>query len=333
MDLHFAALEELRPGSAWAEHCARVAPAYERWYFAEGDAARPSYLACGAALRAYMPELLPVWNELVELAGGGDRVARMLSLYRPPAFMAGCSQLLWSRGAPALVRNYDYEVDRCEGLVLHSAWTGTGVIASIDSLWGALDGMNEHGVAVSLAFGGRKVVGDGFGIPLILRYVLETCTSTAEAVAALSRVPCHMCYTVGVIDRGGAFATVFLNPDRAVSVVADAVATNHQGVVEWPAHAEITQTVERQAELLRVLHDPSQQLETLVERFLVGPLYSHEHERRSGTLYTAAYYPARGDVELHWPSVTWRLSFRHFCAQSMQVDLGTRGDRLPGAHA
>ncbi|PRQ02688.1 C45 family autoproteolytic acyltransferase/hydolase [Enhygromyxa salina] len=321
MDLRFAALEELRPGSAWADHCARVAPAYERWYFAEGDAARPSYLACGSALRAHMPELLPVWNQLVELAGGGDRVARMLSLYRPPAFMAGCSQLLWSRDEPALVRNYDYELDRCEGLLLHSAWTGAGVIASIDSLWGALDGMNEHGVAVSLAFGGRQVVGDGFGIPLILRYVLETCTQTSEAVAVLSRVPCHMCYTVGVIDRAGALATVFLNPDRDAQVVPHAVATNHQGAVEWPAHAQITGTVERHAELVRVLDDPSQRLDSLVDRFLAPPLYSRDHARRSGTLYTAAYYPGRGEVELHWPTVTWRQSFQRFAAQTMQVDL------------
>lgn len=321
MDLHFAALEELRPGSIWAKHCARVAPVYERWYFSEGDAARPTYLACATALRAHMPELLPIWNELVELAGGGDRMARMLSLYRPPAFMAGCSQVLWTRDAPALVRNYDYELDRCEGLLLHSAWTGPGVIASIDSLWGALDGMNEHGVAVSLAFGGRDVVGDGFGVPLILRYVLETCADTREAVAALSRVPCHMCYTVGVIDRAGAIATVFLNPDRAAWVVADPIATNHQREVEWPAHANITGTVERHAELQRVLEDPAQTLSSLVDRFLAPPLYAHDYDRRFATLYTAAYQPARGEVELRWPTTSWRLSFRRFARQTILVEL------------
>lgn len=321
MDLHFAALEELRPASVWAEHCVRVAPAYERWYFSEGDAARPSYLACETAIRTHMPELLPVWTKLVALAGGGDRMARMLSLYRPPAFMAGCSQVLWNRDAPALVRNYDYELDRCEGLLLHSAWTGTRVIASIDSLWGALDGMNEHGVAVSLAFGGRKIVGEGFGIPLILRYVLETCSNTREAVDVLSRVPCHMCYTVGVIDRFGAIATVFLNPDRPAWIVPDAVATNHQRDIEWPEHAKITGTVERHAELERVLNDPGVTLDSLIQRFLAAPLHAHDHPRRFATLYTAAYHPASGEIQLHWPTVSWRLSFDRFTQQTIQVDL------------
>ncbi len=321
MEWRFVAMEELRPGAAWAQHCARVAAAYEYWYFSEGDRARPSYLACDVALRTHMPELVPIWKQLVELAGGGDRMARMLSLYRPPAFMAGCSQLLWNRGEPALVRNYDYELDRCEGLLLHSAWNGVGVIASVDSLWGALDGMNAHGVTVSLAFGGRQIVGDGFGIPLILRYVLETCTNTAQAVAALQRLPCHMCYTVGVIDRVGAMATVFLNPDRPAQVVADAVATNHQGRVEWPAHAAITGTVERHAELARLLEDPGETLESVIARFIVPPLRARDYARRFATLYTAAYLPSRGALELRWPTASWRLSFEGFADQTMRIAL------------
>ncbi len=74
-----------------------------------------------------------------------------------------------------LVRNYDYHPALWDGVLLSSSWTGRRVIAMLDSLWGVLDGINEDGLAVSLAFGGRQVVGEGFGMPLILRYVLETC--------------------------------------------------------------------------------------------------------------------------------------------------------------
>lgn len=321
MDLQFVALEERRPGSAWLGHFARVAPQYEAWYYADGDGRRPTYLACDSAMRRYMPELVPVWNELVALAGGRDRTARMLSLYRPPPFMAGCSQVLWTRDQPTLVRNYDYEVDLCEGLLLHSAWSGTSVIASVDSLWGALDGMNAHGVAVSLAFGGRDVVGDGFGIPIILRYVLETCTDTAEAVAALSRVPCHMCYSVGVIDRSGACATVFLNPDREAQVVDDVVTTNHQRIVEWPEHAAVTGTMQRHDFLDRLIQDPDQSLEATIESFLEPPLRKSDDEARFATLYTAVYRPGSGQVELRWPSTTWHLSFTRFVDQEARIDL------------
>ena len=44
-----------------------------------------------------------------------------------------------------------------------------------DCLWGLLDGVNDAGLAVSLTFGGRRDVGDGFAIPLVVRYLLETC--------------------------------------------------------------------------------------------------------------------------------------------------------------
>ena len=76
-----------------------------------------------------------------------------------------------------------------DGLILHTAWAGGRVIASIDCLWGCLDGMNEAGLAVSLSFGGRRAVGDGFGIPIVLRYVLEFCRTAADAADVLRRVP------------------------------------------------------------------------------------------------------------------------------------------------
>ena len=47
--------------------------------------------------------------------------------------------------------------------------------------------MNDAGLAVSLTFGGRPQVGDGFGIPLVIRYVLEVCETIEEAVRVLRR--------------------------------------------------------------------------------------------------------------------------------------------------
>lgn len=77
---------------------------------------------------------------------------------------------------------------------------------------GVLDGLNEDGLAVSLTFGGRRIVGEGFGVPLLLRYILEFCTTTREAVEVLKRVPTHMAYNITVLDRSGAFMTVFIAP-------------------------------------------------------------------------------------------------------------------------
>lgn len=319
MKLHFAAQDEAEPGEAWAAHCAVHLPSCLRWYFGEGDARRPTYLACESALRAHMPELVPTWTRLVALAGGGDRAARMLSLFCPPPFMAACSQLLWTHGEPALIRNYDYHPSRFEGLLLRSRWTGAAVIAMVDSLWGALDGMNEHGVAVTLAFGGRDVIGEGFGVPLLLRYVLETCEDTAAAVAALRRVPCHMSYTVGVIDRCGDTAMVFLNPDRPPEVHSAVAATNHQRKIEWPEHAEACGTLARKTALDRLAASPHLGLDALVRGFAAPPLRVY-HDAYA-TLYTAVYRPTTGEVALHWLGRRSLLSMSNFAEHQLHITL------------
>ena len=106
--------------------------------------------------------------------------------------------------------------------------------------------MNEAGLAVSLSFGGRRAVGDGFGIPIVLRYVLEFCRTAAEAAEVLRRVPTHMAYNVTAIDRTGAFFTAQLAPDRPALIGEAPLATNHQGDVEWQRHADATASVERE---------------------------------------------------------------------------------------
>ena len=217
-ELELEAVEELRPGPAWRERFEAMWPTYRAWYLQEGDAARPSYVACRDALGRHMPELVPTYERLVELAGGGDLAARLLSLYRPPGFIVGCSQGAWTRDEPLLVRNYDYPADRLEGIVYLTEWGERRVIGMSDCLWGLLDGMNDSGLAVSLTFGGRPDVGDGFAIPLVLRYVLETCDDVAEARAALARIPVHAPQNLTLLDRAGEYADRLRGPGPRAGV-------------------------------------------------------------------------------------------------------------------
>ncbi len=322
MHLDFTAIAEDRPGPRWQALMRRLWPAYQRWYLIDGNDARPDFDECRRALRRSMPELLPLYDRLVGLGGGSEFFARFLSLYRPPAYLAGCSQIVWQRGEPMLVRNYDYSPGLCEGAILATRWLGRRVVAMSDCLWGALDGMNEDGLAVSITFGGRRVIGDGFGIPVVVRYLLETCASTAEAIEALRRIPIHMAYNVTLLDRGGEYATLFLGPDRPAEALQLPFVTNHQGEVEWADHARFTASVERERHLSVMLANPRLKPAQVLSGFNRKPLYSTAFSRGFGTLYTAVYKPQSSEIEYRWPGFalrqstdcflegTWRIAYR-----------------------
>jgi predicted choloylglycine hydrolase len=135
----FRANEERELGLAWAAVFEERWPHYKEWFLREGEEARASYATSARMFQAHMPELWPGYQRVVELAGGGDLAARMLSLYRPPPYLAACSQGAWLReGGPMLVRNYDYAPSRFEGQIWSTELLQR-VIGMSDCLWGQLD--------------------------------------------------------------------------------------------------------------------------------------------------------------------------------------------------
>jgi predicted choloylglycine hydrolase len=315
------ALSETQPGPIWAAEVASLWPAYRAWYFKDGVLARPTYLAGERALRQHMPELLPLYNQLVTQVKGGDLFARVMSSWCPPAYATGCSQAVWLHGEPLLVRTYDYAPTLWDGVVLRTEWLGRTVVGTSDSLWGLLDGINDAGLAVSLAFGGRRVVGPGFGIPLIIRYLLQVCTTTEEAVGVLNRMPCHMAYTVTVVDTHSHSATVFLSPDRPAQVTANLAATNHQLAVEWPEHALSTGSVERLAEVANAAADPTTGPDGFINRFLEPTVWSTQYAKGAGTLYGACYAPHAQTLTMLWPKQRWTFPISGFEPGSRTIKL------------
>jgi predicted choloylglycine hydrolase len=309
----FRSVEELELGPKWQAVFEERWPQYRSWFLREGEAARPSYATSVRMLRAHMPELLPAYERVVDLAGGGDLAARMLSLYRPPPYLAACSQGVWSRdGGPVLVRNYDYSPDRFEGMIWSTRLLERRVIGMSDCLWGLLDGINDAGLAVSLTFGGRRVLGDGFGIPIVVRYLLETCTDVASSKEVLGRLPYSLSHNLTIVDRTGEVLTAYLSPDREPFFRSFPVATNHQGIVEWPEQAKATRTIERERRLVSLLEDETMTAEGFLAAFMHAPLFSTSYTSGFGTLYTAAYHPVDGVAEYIWPTNGWRLSFDNF---------------------
>ncbi len=317
------AISEDEPGPKWAGLFAEYWPDYRAWWLREGEAVRPTYRESRRAMAAHMPEILPLYDRLCELAGGGDLAARFLSFHTPPPYLSGCSQAIWPGREPVMVRNYDYAPEAFDSLILRTRWQGRTVVGVSDGLWGLVDGMNDKGLAVSLTFGGRRVVGEGFGVPILLRYVLQTCSTAEEAGAALARLPTHMSYNVTVLDKKRRYLTAMMAPDRPAIVTHAAVATNHQENVEWVSHARFTATVERERYLLQRLTLHRDTEEKFVSAFLRPPLYSTAFEHGFGTLYTALYRPRKGEMEVRWPGTTWRQGLRDF-------EEGVRHVAVPG---
>jgi len=307
--------------------CAALAPVFQsrwpnylRWYLSEGDRARPTYAACARQMKAHMPELVPAWERLTERlterlgkgAGGGDLIARFLSLWNPPAFISGCTQAVWTRERPALIRNYDYPPELCDATLLHARFGGMRSMAMSDCLWGVLDGINEHGLAVSLAFGGRRSRGEGFGIAIVLRYILETCETAAQALKVLRRVPVHLPYNLAILDRAGDWRTIFISPDREPEARREPYSANRQDANLRPEDTRVADTVRREALLENVMSNPNETKERLLERFTEPPIYRPVGPGDWGTLYTACYRPETRAVELRWPNTSWTQSIGAF---------------------
>lgn len=309
MTLTFDAVTEATPGPKWAARWARSWPDYEAWFVARGGDAGPSRAACRAALEDHMPELIATYDRLVAIAGGSDRAARFLSTWCPPSYLGGCSlAAVADRHDVRLVRNYDLSPELNEGLLLRTEWTGRAVMGMVEFLWGLSDGINDAGLSVALAYGGRSETGAGFGITTILRYVLETCETVDAALAALKRIPSHMAYNVVLADAAGKTASVELAPGGGAMIMPRAVATNHQSKGRAADRPGFTRTVERLAHLKGLQAGPRD----LGHHFDKEPLRQVRYSQGFGTLFTAEYDPKLRSLLLSMNGKRWHQTIDGF---------------------
>jgi len=319
---HFVFEREDRPGKAWLARFAAGRDEAGRWYRGDGLADPPSAAECREAISRHMPELLPHYDRACALAGNDDMACRILSHYRPPRETQGCTQAIWlGNGGPALVRNYDYPLDVVSGRFEITSWSGRKVIAKAQRPWGGcIDGMNEDGLVASLTFGGAGSHGLGFSIILILRYLLETCRDVSQAITALSRIPVATSQNVTLLDRSGAFATLFLGPHREPAMSPGRTCANHQEIATAPDSPAIRNSIERERAAVMALDDPATTLSNLTARFLEPPLYSRR--AASPTVYTAVYRPAELRVDYLWPGTTWTQRMDRFESGDYTHDYG-----------
>jgi predicted choloylglycine hydrolase len=300
-------------------------PAYKAWYQAKLPDAGNSKILKQAEkkLANSMPEMLPIYENLREVSNDCPVAAHFFTAYQPPAYLVNCSQAILIGEEPLLIRNYDLSPTLSENLISQTDCLGQSIIGTNECLWGLDDGMNQAGLAASLTFGGSKKVGKGFGIPYIMRYVLQTCETVKQAISVLQRIPSHMAYNVTLLDKNGNFATVMLAPDQPAIVTREPCITNHQQHITWPEQAAFSKTIERKEFLDKLLAKKMLKKSKLREAFLNKPLHSTNFTQNFGTVFTAIYQPAQGDLSYHWPTEKQlKQSFEQFIEQDRIVDLG-----------
>ena len=319
MDFTFLALDEDKPGEQWKHQFDLRWKAYKRWFLRYGEADRPTYFESIKALRRYMPEFMPTYEAMVELAGGGDHAARFLSQYCPPPLFRGCSQAVYIADEATMVRSYDYSPYVFDGLLMRTRFDQREVIAMLDCMSGVLDGINSDGLAVSMSFGGREEFGEGFGVTLLLRYLLEYAGNVKEACELIARVPVQGAYNIMLLDRDAKFATVAVSAGREMRYLPGAVATNHQPDSSWPLYEEKVQTHLRHQYLTDLVATSAFSAQEFARQYLQPPLYHTQFARGFGTLYDAAYYPQRDSCEFFWPGNTWAFDFDSFCPREFEM--------------
>lgn len=330
MKLNFRSLAEQQIGSTWQEVFRHGWPGWRSWYRRRLGPDPVPVEKCRRMLRLHMPGMEPLWDRWVDSVGGDDEVARFLSFWSPPRYLVNCSQMAGrDSDGPFLIRNYDLDPSLNEGTLLMTGWSGRRVIGMIEAMAGLSDGMNDAGLAMSLTFGGRVARGPGFGIPLIMRYVLQTCRDAQDALAALRSLRSHMSYNVTLTDRDGQVENVMLSPDRPLIRRSDGWATNHQLGVEWPRHGRLTKTLERADRLARLSDDAELDATGWAGQFLTPPLHSRRYDRGFGTVFTVLYRPAQGSATLMWSDGSryeWR--FDDFPERDLTVHYDSNGSAV-----
>lgn len=80
------------------------------------------------------------------------------------------------------------------------------------------DGINAYGLAAGLTFVYPKVRGYGFNAGMLVRYILEKCRTTQEALSFLKAVPIASQQTITILDAMGNMAVAECNP-YAVEII------------------------------------------------------------------------------------------------------------------
>lgn len=175
--------------------------------------------SCLPVYREFFPEIL---EEIQGLSDGQNceleaLQAVLLSMYAiPPS--CGCSCFAVSDGNHILLaRNSDFltELEKLNTNVMYRFSNGSYHFTGNTTAFVEVeDGVNEHGLAVGLTSVYPVTVRPGFNAGMLLRFFLEKCRTTEEAVHHIQHLPISSAQTITVADAKGTIALIECNSEN-----------------------------------------------------------------------------------------------------------------------
>lgn len=168
--------------------------------------------ACLPIYQHFFPELL---EEIAGLAAGQNcpeeaLQALLFSMYAmPPVCQCSCFASAPAGGPILLGRNSDFLIELAGhnmNVIYHFSDGGFSFLANTTAFIEMEDGINQHGLAVGLTSVAPGNIQPGFNAGLLLRWLLEKCRSTAEALQKLRQLPIASAQTLTLADANGEIA-------------------------------------------------------------------------------------------------------------------------------
>jgi predicted choloylglycine hydrolase len=243
----------------------------------------------------YAPAL---WEEIGGLADGlGVPTERAAYWFgngglRPP--IGACSAVMT---ADVYGRNYDFRPRYYEARFILLQVSGTHAsIGSSHQLTGRMDGMNQHGLMIGLHLIKKNPRFPGLSSILIVRMILDQCSTTEEAVAKLRQLPHAMQYNYSLLDANGAAAVVEAGSGAvAVRTGSWLACTNHfQSALLRPLNRRVAHSQQRLPPLEAWASGglSAEAMFTALNRS-TSPAFHHGYAGGAGTLHTIVGEPAR----------------------------------------
>ncbi len=177
--------------------------------------------ACMDYCRGIYPQIV---DEIEGMAEGLDlpelEFATFILTAGAYSFEVGCTAFAFRGGKDVYVtRNHDMfvQLKKTTEATLCRPEEGAWFLAHGDGLIGKEDGINEHGFAVGMTFVAPTAIRPGMNFMVLVRWLLETCSTVAEGLEKLATVKVVTSQCLLLADSSGDMAVVELSPDaRAV---------------------------------------------------------------------------------------------------------------------